>query len=99
MFQLYGLNYCPYCIKAIQMFEMHGIPHKATWVKDHEKDKYKKKHKMNTFPQIFYKSTPKNRKMIKIGGFDELEKLFLVAKVVNQQSLDLRAINFISKNM
>ena len=99
MFVLYGLDYCPYCIKSVQLLDMHNIPHKMNWIKDHEKESHKKKHKMSTFPQIFYKASPKSKKMIKVGGFDELEKLFLVAKVVNQQSLDLRAINFLSKNM
>lgn len=99
MFVLYGLDYCPYCIKSIQLLKMHNIPHKMTWIKESDKDKYKKKHKMSTFPQVFYKTTPKSRKMVKVGGFDDLEKMFLVAKAVNQNSLDLRAINFLSKNM
>ena len=99
MFIIYGLDYCPYCIKSVQLLNMHNIPHQITWIKDIEKNTYKKKHKMSTFPQIFYKLSPKNKKMVKIGGFDDLEKIFLVAKVVNQQSLDIRALNFISKNI
>lgn len=62
MFILYGLDYCPYCIKSVQLLDMHNIPHKMTWIDLEEKDKYKKKHKMSTFPQIFYKATPKARK-------------------------------------
>jgi glutaredoxin len=99
MFILYGLDYCPYCVKSAQLLNMHNIPHKITWLKDEEKDKYKKKHKMSTFPQVFYKHTQKSKKMVKIGGFEDLEKIFLVAKAVNQNSLDLRAINFLSKNI
>lgn len=99
MFILYGLEYCPYCIKSVQLLSMHNIPHKMNWIEESDKDKYKKKHKMSTFPQIFYKISPKNKKMVKIGGFDDIERMFLVAKAIKQNSFDIRAINFITKNM
>lgn len=95
---MYGLKHCPFCIKAQQMLEMHNTPHKTVWVADNEKEKYKKLNKMSTFPQLFYKPL-RSKKRVKLGGSDDLEKLYLVARVINQQDLDMRAINFINKNM
>ena len=106
MFILYGLEHCPYCIKAIQLFEMNNIPVKVIWVKNQEeKEKYKKKHGMNTFPQIFFTNSRNNRnrnnkgKMVKIGGCEDIENMFIVARVINQRNFDLKALDFLSKNI
>ena len=108
MFILYGLEYCPYCIKAVQLFEINNIPVKIIWVKPEEKEKYKKKNGMNTFPQIFFTKSRNNRnnrnngnkgKMVKIGGCDDIENMFVVARVINQRNLNFPALSFLSSNM
>lgn len=69
MFTLYTLQHCPYSQEALHALELLEIPHRNIVVKMKDKDKYKKKHQMDTFPQIFLKE---NKKIIKIGGFREL---------------------------
>lgn len=74
MFILYVLDTCVYCKDAINMIKLHNFKHKIYYVKPEDKDKYKKVHKMQTFPQIFYET--KKGEIIKIGGNKELKELF-----------------------
>ena len=72
MFILYTLPYCPYSAKALEIMQLLYLPHQNIVVKDKDKKKYKKKHGMDTFPQIFIK---RGKKMEKVGGFHELSVL------------------------
>lgn len=64
---IYIINNCPYCKKAISLLNYHHIKYTIVRVKKDEKEYYKKRNKMETFPQIF-----NNGK--KIGGYDNLIK-------------------------
>lgn len=69
MFNLFVIKGCPYCQHAIELAKQHKITHKLHWVKPENKDTYKNKHNMNTFPQILYGSKTM------IGGSDDFEQL------------------------
>jgi glutaredoxin len=55
MITIYILETCPYCNNALDLLTKLKIKHKKIVVPntEEEKNKYKKLHKMNTFPQIF----------------------------------------------
>uniref|UniRef100_A0A6C0J7R6 Glutaredoxin domain-containing protein n=1 Tax=viral metagenome TaxID=1070528 RepID=A0A6C0J7R6_9ZZZZ len=80
MFYVYSLKHCPYSISAVDVLERSGLRYKNIMVAQKDKSKYCKKHKMNTFPQIFYK---KDKKMYKIGGCSDLLELFKLCKYLN----------------
>lgn len=63
---VYTIPNCSFCKKAIMALNYHHINYKIIRVKKSEKEYYKKRNKMETFPQIF------NGK--KIGGYDDLIK-------------------------
>ena len=59
-----------------------------------DKKKYCQKHKMNTFPQVFYK---KNKKLYKIGGCSDLLELFKLCKYLNTLPFENELIFSLSK--
>ena len=75
MITIYGLDYCPYSKEAIELMKNKDLKFKMNWVTSETKEKYKKKHKMDTFPQIFI-----GRK--KIGGLSDLEELIEISEDV-----------------
>lgn len=87
---LYG---CPYCKNAERMLKMYNIPYTKNTVTQKTKDDFKKKYKMNTFPQIFYKTS----KIYKIGGFEELDVLIKVAKILQEYRFNQLTINYIKQ--
>ena len=68
MFKIYYIDGCPYCIKALQIFNELNLKINKVLVHPTEKEQINKQNKMNTYPQIFYKN--KN-----IGGCDDLIEL------------------------
>lgn len=83
---LYG---CPYCKNAEEMLKNYNIPYIKNQVTQKTKDEFKLKYKMNTFPQIFYKTS----KLNKIGGNDELIQLFTLCKILNKYNFNKKCIN------
>ena len=73
MIILYTLPYCQYSISALELVKKLKVPYKNIIVKDKDKEKYKKKHNMQTFPQIFFKN--KKGKLVKLGGYTEFYEL------------------------
>ena len=73
MIYLYVLEGCPFSIAAIELTEELNLPYKKIVVKSKSKTKYKKKHRMDTFPHIFFKN--RKGKMIKIGGYEEYKSI------------------------
>jgi glutaredoxin len=53
MIHIYVLDGCPYCEAAIAELEKQKIPFISYVVTGNLKNKLKKEHKMDTFPQIF----------------------------------------------
>jgi glutaredoxin len=84
---LYG---CPYCKNAEKMLQMYNIPYTKNNVTSKTKDAYKKKYKMDTFPQVFYKSS----KLHKIGGSDELNALIHVCKILKKYNFNQPSISY-----
>ena len=81
MIKVYGLSYCPWTGKAEKLLKKNKIKFKVILVSDKDKDKYKKKHDMKTFPQIFYRNK-------KIGGYEDLEELMGILKTIDQSNFD-----------
>ena len=55
MIYLYVLPQCGFCNAAIETLHKHEIPFQKKIVSSDKKEKYKKKHKHDTFPQIILK--------------------------------------------
>ena len=72
---------------------MYNVPYTKINVTQKTKDDFKKKYKMHTFPQIFYKTS----KIYKIGGFEELGVLIKVAKILQEYSFNSSTINYIKQ--
>ena len=72
MFTIYTIIGCPYCENTILLLKKNKLKFKNIIAKtEKQKQKFKEKHDMYTFPQVFFKS---NKKNIKIGGYaDTLE--------------------------
>jgi glutaredoxin len=95
MIYIYILKYCPYCLEAINLLDKYKLSYKIIDVKDN-KESYKKKHKMSTFPQIFYKHG--NNKLL-IGGYNELVHIIETTLYLKSNNIDLRTINYLYKNL
>ena len=68
---IYIISNCPLCKKAISLLDYHHLQYKVIHVKKNEKEYYKKRNRMETFPQIFHGQK-------KIGGYDNLVKYFIL---------------------
>ncbi len=79
MIYIYSLHGCPYSEAAEQLILETKVPHKVTKIY-HEKDKqkYKNKHGMQTFPQIFFKNS--KGQMVKVGGYEEFANIVELCK-------------------
>jgi glutaredoxin len=66
---IYVLDSCPFCKKALDKLKKHRIKHVVHVVQPEDKDKYKKKHKHPTFPQLILKENGKKKLL---GGSDDL---------------------------
>ena len=72
MFILYLKPNCPYCEESKKIILANNFKYKFIEVSSAQKrEELKVKHKMSTFPQIFYKN---DKKQFKIGGNDDLIK-------------------------
>lgn len=88
-FEVYVIEGCPFCARALNLLTINDLKTKIHVVEPNQKEKIKKKHHMNTFPQIFYV----NEKRIAIGGCVELEALLDVAIKIKEHKLDIKIIN------
>jgi glutaredoxin len=95
MIHIYILNYCPYCIEAVNVLKTYKLAHKVYDVTDN-KDIYKKKHKMNTFPQIFY---IQNKQTKIIGGYDNLNHLIEITNNLKSNDISLSTLTYFYKKL
>ncbi len=95
MFIIYALVGCPYSSMALELLERSGVKHQHIIVSDKEKMKYKKKHGMQTFPQIFFEDSKGKR--TKIGGFDDMDALIDVCNIIKSQKFDHKRIELFFK--
>jgi len=85
-FKLYVLDGCPFCKRALDRIKSLGLDHESIIISHEQKEKYKIKHEMETFPQIFFiDNTNKNKTEYKIGGCDELETLLDIVKTIGEK--------------
>jgi len=74
MLYVYSLFGCPFSEAAEDLVKETRVPHKIIEIRtQREKMKYKKKHDMQTFPQIFFKNS--RGQMVKIGGYEEFRSI------------------------
>jgi glutaredoxin len=92
MLQLFVLKGCPYCADSIDLVKKNKMTYKLVWVNDNQKDFYKKQNKMNTFPQILYKTSESSKSGTIIGGSTDLEQLVHSIKTIKTTNLSSAAI-------
>ena len=85
MLTIYGLDYCPYSKETIELLKSKDIQFKFVWVTSATKEKYKKKHRMDKFPQIFDGNN-------KIGGLDDLEELIEISEEFIELEIDPKLV-------
>ena len=79
MIYVYSLFGCPFSEAAEDLVKDTKVPHKIVKINTQkDKDKYKKKHQMTTFPQIYFKNS--RGKMVKIGGYEEFRSIVEMCK-------------------
>ena len=71
--KVYSLQGCPYSMNAESLLNNNNIEFDLIKVSHDDKDHYKEKNKMNTFPQIFLETQTET---VKIGGYNELNNIF-----------------------
>ena len=100
MLTIYYLLGCPYCENTKQLVENYNINHKIIEVTYENKDHYKKKNKMSTFPQIFLTRSINRRQVtFKIGGYSDLEKYLITSSNIKNNRLNLDVISYFMRVM
>lgn len=89
---LYG---CPFCKNSERILKEYNIPYTKNVVTQKTKEDFKKKYKMETFPQIFYKTS----KLVKIGGNDALVDLINICRLLNENNFNQNTINYVKRFM
>jgi len=92
MFNLFVIEGCFYCHRAIDLAKKHKLTYKLHSVAPEEKEKYKKLHGMSTFPQILY-----GTKHL-IGGSSDFENLINSLSYL-KNNFNTTAINGMLKNI
>ena len=78
MFKIFLKPGCPYCAETVLLLNKYKIKYESHTEPDpKQRELLKKKHKINTFPQVFYVS---NKISILIGGNDELKQKIIFCK-------------------
>ncbi len=84
---LYSLEGCGYSMSAEKLVNELGLNANVIKVKQIEKESYKKRNKMDTFPQIFLNL---DNSLIKIGGYNDLTDMVgYIKEGKENKSLDL----------
>jgi len=89
MIEVYVLEGCPYCNNALSLLENSGKKYKKIVVSPSKKDYYKKRHNMQTFPQILIKS---KKMYITLGGNSDLMKAFEILDIKNTSNMSSEAV-------
>lgn len=78
MITIIYLEYCPYSIKALQLLKKYKLKYNIINVNNNNKETIKKKYNIKTFPNIMLNTTiNKQKKILKIGGCDDMIRLIL----------------------
>ena len=92
--EIFVIEGCGYCGATIEMLERSKLKYIKHIVNPNEKEKYKKMHKHDTFPQIFVYL---NKKRIKIGGYEDFDRLIYLCKLFKTTKLMFKDIKEICK--
>ena len=89
--EIYSLIGCYFSSKAEYMVTDLKLKNKIKIikVKCEEKDKYKKKNNMDTFPQIFVVN---GKKRFKIGGSTDLENCLRIIDEIKNNNIDINSL-------
>jgi glutaredoxin len=100
-FVIYALEDCPYSIRAADFISKHPVlKADVHWAKQAEKEQYKRRNKMNTFPQVFFKYKPshgKRDRMVMVGGYSELMDLAGVAETLIESKVPLAPLIYLTR--
>ena len=88
--KIYFLEGCPYCEGAVKLLDSMHVNYKIVEVTQKNNNKVKKKLGRDTFPQLVLGD-------LKLGGYDELEKIVAVCKLLNKTHIDPRAVDYICR--
>ena len=91
--KVYSLEGCPYSMNAESLLKNNNIDFDLIKVSYDDKDQYKQKNKMNTFPQIFLDTS---KEIVKIGGYTELNSIF---NMINDNTSFDRTLSELKKNL
>ena len=89
MIEIYVLEGCPYCNNALSLLKNSGKKYKKIVVNSNKKNYYKKRHNMQTFPQILIKS---NKMYVTLGGNSDLMKAFEILDIQSTSNISNEAI-------
>lgn len=98
MLKVYALEGCPYCEDAIALLNGLKVKYKRVLVTQKNKDKIKKDLNVDTFPQLVLgvvKGVGKG--YVKLGGYDDLEKIVAVCQLLTKAGIDSRGIDYICR--
>ena len=87
---IFVIDGCPYCRKAINMLNNNSIPFEDIIVSAEDKPTYKTRHKMDSFPQIFIKTT--EEEYIKIGGSDDLDDTLKLCTILKKSTIPIEIV-------
>lgn len=90
MFVLYLIRGCPFCKKALKLVKEYDLNVSIHWVSQADKDLYKEKNGMKTFPQIFHKY---NDDITLIGGYSEFYGVVTSIKKLRSYKLTSRTLD------
>tara|TARA_B100000780_G_scaffold276484_2_gene245136 strand:+ start:5077 stop:5385 length:309 start_codon:yes stop_codon:yes gene_type:complete len=97
MFEVYIIKPCPYCSHVVKELVRLKIKNKVIIVKTlKEKEKLCKKHKMNTFPQVFYKI---GNKKYQVGGCSQFVEFVELCKYINATQFDIKTIAHLTNTL
>ena len=89
MIEVYVLEGCPYCNNALTLLKNSGRKYKKIVVNEDKKNYYKKRHNMQTFPQILIRS---KKMYITLGGNSDLMKAFEIMDIKNSSNMSNEAL-------
>lgn len=90
------LEGCPYCNNSLRLLDNLGVKYKKVIVNQNEKNKYKKKYNMSSFPQVLLEL---NNKHLVLGGNDELVKSVNLIQQLNTTNISNEAFYLLCKEL
>ena len=89
---VYSLENCFYSMSANNLLDQENINYNLQSVNNKNKNKFKEKNNMKTFPQIFLQNKDIN---IKIGGYSDLN--YIIDLIKNNNNFDEVKNNLLEK--